>query len=245
MLPWEREKNQKVINLIKEGRGQEAIALLESEDKLLDFSITSLVEEKGITFAGLSVLARNKEEEAACQSISVSLDHEEPFGLKVSQEELRPLVRYLFSRLIELERVVSYQKNDEVSRTMAIADKYEIEKAAKEKIEKEIESLKQAQSRSVLDSESSKIKNPKKKHKLVMEWSNKENDFIIHYPARADGSFLHSALAAPTFCNISKNYEDSVVKQLQKRGYNVKTLKFSVEIDADKLKKEFPHLLDE
>jgi hypothetical protein len=56
--------------------------------------------------------------------------------------------------------------------------------------------------------------------KLRAYWSNKENDIEFHWPGgvstKADGHYLYSVLT------------DEVVKELQRRGYDPRSLKFEI-----------------
>lgn len=105
-----------------------------------------------------------------------------------------------------------------------------------------------------------------KKIKLRIEWSNKENDFVIHYHSSPTGSFISNLLKPwklvhPTslidpFVDRStreeKCYSGSLgsyslletdwIKELEERGYDKKTLKFEISIKIDQIKEKFPHV---
>ena len=51
-------------------------------------------------------------------------------------------------------------------------------------------------------------------------WSKTENDWKIYYPRKSDGWEMHDLLASSTFKNF--------VYELEKRGYDTKTLRISV-----------------
>jgi len=56
-------------------------------------------------------------------------------------------------------------------------------------------------------------------------WSRKENDWMITYPRSCDGHFIHSdLLRSETFKNL--------VEELQTRGYDIETIRFSVKRKA-------------
>lgn len=55
---------------------------------------------------------------------------------------------------------------------------------------------------------------------LGVNWSKGENDWMITYPRRADLFLLHDILGSDKFKEF--------VKELDKRGYDTKTLRFSV-----------------
>jgi len=73
-----------------------------------------------------------------------------------------------------------------------------------------------------------------KKEKLVVFWSQREKDFLIRFPRSQDGS-----LAYYVFCCESPvrrfgetpdwGWDPSFVKELESRGYDTTTLRFSVE----------------
>ena len=71
------------------------------------------------------------------------------------------------------------------------------------------------------------IKEPKlkKADKLEAKWSKKEHDIMICYPNRPDGHFLHGFLVHARDPVIP----DSFLKELENRGYDLTTLKFSIE----------------
>lgn len=108
-----------------------------------------------------------------------------------------------------------------------------------------------------------------KKLKLQVKWSKKENDFVIYYPRKSDGGFIHtyflskqlvSSLASNNIDKDNKNYifHDKAnwnknihlynfdwIKELAQRGYDLTTLKFEITISKDKLQDSFAHLWDD
>lgn len=84
--------------------------------------------------------------------------------------------------------------------------------------------------------------------KLTLKWSKRENDFIVHYPRRADGNLtLNSIVGDQLIYNVTKRIEGNPFPfdsynfkdELEKRGYDLKTLKFSIEIPDEKLEEFF------
>jgi len=92
--------------------------------------------------------------------------------------------------------------------------------------------------------------------KLLIKWSKKEKDFVVHYPAKCDGSFISELIKPwkmvhPTglvdmdgspwersgykkvsaYVGALGSYsllEMDWVKELDRRGYDTKTLKFEI-----------------
>lgn len=50
---------------------------------------------------------------------------------------------------------------------------------------------------------------------LTAEWSKKESDVIYNYPCKPDGYLLHNSLR-------------DLLAELERRDYDIKTLKFSI-----------------
>lgn len=245
MWLWEKERNKKLLSLLEEGRVDEAKEILKKEDDILNFNILDVVAEKGMAFSGGKLLARDKkEEEQADDQIFVKVDQDSPFGLSIdAKKSLVPLVKYLLMELLSERQNNALNNTIEMRRVSSLAEEVsKLEKEVEEKT-KEIEQLKKLDMNLKLDGE--KIKRPKKKEKLIFEWNKKENDFMVHFPSRPDGSLVYSQFSTPRYCQVSKQYKQSFIKELEKRGYNLKTLKFSVEIDAKELDKKFDHLKDE
>lgn len=48
----------------------------------------------------------------------------------------------------------------------------------------------------------------------------------------ADGRLLHNALSSKTYSPIDKTWDDSFLEELDKRGYDITTLTFSVQKKA-------------
>lgn len=67
-----------------------------------------------------------------------------------------------------------------------------------------------------------------KKDKLSYQWNKKENDFVTNYPlgigTNCDSNFLLNF-----FSYALKGEEKSFLKELESRGYDLSTIKFSIE----------------
>lgn len=55
---------------------------------------------------------------------------------------------------------------------------------------------------------------------LGVNWSKRENNWMITYPSKADGWLMHGVL-------ISDEFEE-LLKELNERGYDTNTLRISV-----------------
>jgi len=63
---------------------------------------------------------------------------------------------------------------------------------------------------------------------LVARWSPKEKDIVYSYPtSKADGHFLHYVFDVPRK-REDGTYDDPIWKQLEDRGYDIKTARFSI-----------------
>ena len=73
---------------------------------------------------------------------------------------------------------------------------------------------------------------------LKIRWSKKERDLMIHYPDKCDGALIQHIICG----NILQwggidgkekgwlNFESfNLLEELDKRGYNIKTLKFEIQ----------------
>lgn len=76
-------------------------------------------------------------------------------------------------------------------------------------------------------------------NKLEIKWSKKEKDLMIHYPRRCDGVLIahHICEKVCVFDFIGyaegKKYpyeEFHFIDELKRRGYDISTLKFSIEL---------------
>jgi hypothetical protein len=73
-----------------------------------------------------------------------------------------------------------------------------------------------------------------KKTTLFAYWSKKENDILYCYPkSPSDGHLLHQYFGAPGLLRGGKDIlygGRDLVKDLGERGYDIKTIKFSVKL---------------
>jgi hypothetical protein len=77
--------------------------------------------------------------------------------------------------------------------------------------------------------------------KLVVFWSKREKDFLFRFPRSADGHYVNSVFCSDrprvlyTRAEREDNggspvaYDPSFVKELERRGYDTTTLRFSVQ----------------
>lgn len=77
------------------------------------------------------------------------------------------------------------------------------------------------------------------KNKLSLIFDKRQNDFVVRYPKRCDGALAMSHLLTDTLeyripskeKEYPHNFEvTNFIKELEKRGYDTKTLKFSIEL---------------
>lgn len=100
---------------------------------------------------------------------------------------------------------------------------------------------------------------------LMVKWSKKEDDFIVYYPSKSTGGYVIDHLVgkrtkyqieqldlnlweSEKFLYKHGGYnfiEHDFIKEMASRGFDVKTLKFSIKIDPNQLKEKFPHIYDE
>lgn len=91
-----------------------------------------------------------------------------------------------------------------------------------------------------------------RKRKLTVRWSKRENDFLIDFPSGPDGHLAHSAFFCKT-CHpdfkelFGVSWDPSFADELKARGYDMKTLRFSIDLDEDKAYRmtTMPKTLDE
>lgn len=60
-------------------------------------------------------------------------------------------------------------------------------------------------------------------NKLKVKWSRREEDFEIDFPKKADGWLMFSHMKGHLTW-------DELISELEKRGYDTKTLKFEVNL---------------
>jgi hypothetical protein len=72
---------------------------------------------------------------------------------------------------------------------------------------------------------------PRRTHEntLSVRWSKRERDFLYYFPSsKSDGGYLHSRF------QHDKDYNGkTLAEELRDRGYDVKTLRFSIMKDPD------------
>ena len=55
--------------------------------------------------------------------------------------------------------------------------------------------------------------------KVVMRWSKREGDVVIHYPRKVDGHFTHSVLTEPVRLFLD---------EMERRGYDRASFRLSI-----------------
>lgn len=71
-------------------------------------------------------------------------------------------------------------------------------------------------------------KKARKPDKLVVFWSKREQDFLIRFPTKPDGHLAHYVFNCE-HPRPNGEWTPSFVAELERRGYDTKTLRFSVE----------------
>lgn len=72
---------------------------------------------------------------------------------------------------------------------------------------------------------------------LSIRWGKRERDMLIDYPSKPDGWLVHDVFFGDR-CRLSMEgpfnvvWDPSLVKQLEERGYDLTTLKFSIKRKA-------------
>jgi len=70
--------------------------------------------------------------------------------------------------------------------------------------------------------------------KLSARWSKRERDLLISYPSKPDGHLLYNMLTMKR-CRLDGTqpngitYDKAFTEELEERGYDITTLKFSIE----------------
>ena len=76
-------------------------------------------------------------------------------------------------------------------------------------------------------------------NKLSVIYDNRQNDFVVKYPRSCDGALAMNHLVNDTLeyrmptkeRDYPSNFEvTNFIKELENRGYDIKTLKFSIEL---------------
>lgn len=69
---------------------------------------------------------------------------------------------------------------------------------------------------------------------LRARWSKKEGDVIYEYPSKPDGHLLHNYIGCErmtvdtSYMGPGYSWMPSLLNELEKRGYDITTLKFSI-----------------
>ena len=64
---------------------------------------------------------------------------------------------------------------------------------------------------------------------LLLRWDKREYDFKVWYPCKPDGHLLFNRMCNRLFCPKCQCGSDiSLVDELERRGYDTKTLRFTV-----------------
>ena len=61
-------------------------------------------------------------------------------------------------------------------------------------------------------------------NKLRAKWSKRESDVMIYYPDKRDGALLHHYLTQPDIYT-----GNTLLQELDSRGYDITTLKFEIQ----------------
>lgn len=68
--------------------------------------------------------------------------------------------------------------------------------------------------------------------KLQARWSKREGDILYSYPRKVDGAYLHYVLGCKRqrydYTTKRIEYDPSALEELEARGYDIKTLRFSI-----------------
>jgi hypothetical protein len=108
-----------------------------------------------------------------------------------------------------------------------------------------------------------------KTFKLVIKWSKKENDYVVLFPRKGDGMFISNEIINKrlvrmltesvnkepdkecySFFDSTDNvnigyYQYDWLKALDKRGFDLTTLKFEICIKKTELQNKFKHLWED
>lgn len=65
-----------------------------------------------------------------------------------------------------------------------------------------------------------------KQGRLLLRWSETEDDWLVSFPNKPDGALALNQFCYPPLPGADKN---SFIEELKRRGYDTKTLRFSVD----------------
>jgi len=68
-----------------------------------------------------------------------------------------------------------------------------------------------------------------KENLLYARWSKKLKDIIYFFPSRPDGNLLNNILTSKRHHSFDEAEYPSFIEELEARGYDLTTLKFSIE----------------
>ena len=111
------------------------------------------------------------------------------------------------------------------------------------------------------------------KIKMKIKWCKKEKDYVVFYKSKPDGGTFIEMIKPEKFLTYSshdyygsdprfkeldaiiddrflngvtwKLYEHDIIKDLESRGYDPKTLKLEISIDPKQLKEKFPNVYND
>lgn len=81
--------------------------------------------------------------------------------------------------------------------------------------------------------------------KLKVNWSKKENDFMVTYPRKPDGHLISNFLLGDNMQWGGIDGKDkgwmnykmfNLINELKSRGYDIKTLKFEIKLEENEQK---------
>ena len=78
-------------------------------------------------------------------------------------------------------------------------------------------------------------------NRLLLIFDKRQNDFIVKYPRRCDGALAINHLCGDILKHVMPNEKNppfnfrvfNLVEELERRGYDTTTLKFSIELKAE------------
>lgn len=84
--------------------------------------------------------------------------------------------------------------------------------------------------------------------KLSLIWDKRQNDFVFKYPRRCDGKLIGSHICGDILRHVMPwekappyNFEKTnFAEELERRGYDLTTLRFSIELKEENSVKEKP-----
>lgn len=83
-----------------------------------------------------------------------------------------------------------------------------------------------------------------KRKTLSARWNKRQKDILYWFPHKCDGGMLNHYLTGKRYnpCPLhgAPKWENSLIEELEARGYDITTLKFSIQLkeEVDNLEKE-------